>query len=343
MKCVVRPFAKSGLMPAMAFILTVGLAATAAAQIGRQTREHTVLQSAGLNRQPATSQPPAPNAVTIEVVDGQRIITANGIPDHLIGTFPNSGNPNAVRPQSHRYVLNANPVETANRVEARGRAFGVAVNGVVFDPGAAEWFKGERGPWQYEPLSGAVPLGVDANNAHVQPDGSYHYHGLPVGLLNQLGVSRDKHSPLVGWAADGFPIYAQYGHVNPQDAASPIIEHRSGYVLKEGAREAVAGQRLRSETPTGFYDGTFVADYTYVPGHGTLDECNGIVTVTPEFPEGTYAYFLTTDWPVIPRCFASSPSKDFAKGPGNRGARPGGRPSGGGPGGGRPGGPPPQR
>ncbi|MFO1162141.1 MAG: YHYH protein [Reyranellaceae bacterium] len=55
-----------------------------------------------------------------------------------------------------------------------------------------------------EALSGARPLGIDQNKAHVQPDGSYHYHGLPTGLIDRLG-GRGM-GLLVGWAADGFPI-----------------------------------------------------------------------------------------------------------------------------------------
>lgn len=66
--------------------------------------------------------------------------------------------------------------------------------------------------------------------------------------------------------------------------------------------------------PGGYYDGTFLADYEYIEGAGTLDECNGRMTVSPEFPDGTYAYFLTSDFPNIPRCFKGTPSQDFAKG-----------------------------
>ena len=84
--------------------------------------------------------------------------------------------------------------------------FGLCINGVPFDPSAAEWYLGQRGSkWQYEPLAGAILLGVDANNAHVQPTGAYHYHGLPTALLDALRVGPSRHSALVGWAADGFP------------------------------------------------------------------------------------------------------------------------------------------
>ena len=59
--------------------------------------------------------------------------------------------------------------------------------------------------------------------------------------------------------------------------------------------------------PGGSYDGAFVQDYNFVAGAGDLDECNGRMCITPEFPRGTYAYFLTEDWPVIPRGFRGTP------------------------------------
>ncbi|WP_428482422.1 YHYH protein [Pyruvatibacter mobilis] len=347
-----RSTARAGVMPAMAVILAIGMAATAAAQMGPRSRAHTTLQSDGApDRLPATSQAPGTQSVTATVEGDQRIIIASGIPGHAVGRFPNSGNPHSIRAQNYRITLAATPQKADRTTPARGYPFGIALNGVVFDPGAAEWYQGRPGPWQYEPLSGAVPLGLDANNAHVQPNGAYHYQGLPEGLMAQLGVSRDTHSPLIGWAADGFPIYALYGHLDRADPASPIIEHSSGYRLKQGRREPVEarGRFADAPTPGGYYDGTFVADYAYVEGQGTLDECNGTFTVTPDHPEGTYAYFLTRDWPVIPRCFAGTPSESFtamrpARAGGRDGNRDGNRPA-------RPGGPrdgdrfgrPPQR
>jgi hypothetical protein len=94
----------------------------------------------------------------------------------------------------------------------------------------------------------------------------------------------------------------------------------SSYRLKEGLRPG-------GREPEGPYDGTFVADYEYVAGSGDLDECNGRQTVTPEFPEGIYAYFLTANWPVIPRRFRGTPSADFDHGRrGQAGPRFGGGP-----------------
>jgi hypothetical protein len=120
-------------------------------------------------------------------------------------------------------------------------------------------------------------------------------------LFQSLDTEPDRHSPLVGWAADGFPIYALRGWRNPQDPASGVVKLRSGYRLRQGERPAPPGG------PGGRFDGAFIQDYEFVAGHGDLDACNGRFGVTPEFPGGTYAYFLTEEWPVIPRAFRGTP------------------------------------
>ena len=111
----------------------------------------------------------------------------------------------------------------------------------------------------------------------------------------------------MGWAADGFPIYTLYGYSNGQDAKSGVKKLKSSYRLKKGQRPS------GGSNPGGSYDGTFVGDYTYQAGLGDLDDCNGQAAVTPEFPKGTYAYFLTQTWPVIPRCFKGTPDRSFQK------------------------------
>ena len=121
----------------------------------------------------------------------------------------------------------------------------------------------------------------------------------------------------IGWAADGFPIYGLYAYKDPTDADSEVLEMSSSYRLKQGKREEGAG------TPHGAYDGTFTMDYEFQEGVGDLDECNGREGVTPEFPEGTYYYVLTADYPFIPRMFRSTPDRSFERrGPGAHGNRP---------------------
>lgn len=88
------------------------------------------------------------------------------------------------------------------------------MNGVPFDPGAAEfWDRDRNSDWRYEAIGGAINLGLDSNNAHVQPNCAYHYHGLPVGLIESW--PRNLYSAIGGYAADGFPIYAVYGLSDP--------------------------------------------------------------------------------------------------------------------------------
>ena len=98
-------------------------------------------------------------------------------------------------------------------------------------------------------------------------------------------------------------------------------------------------ERKLTPAHAGRYDGTFVPDYEFVEGAGDLDLCNGIGVITPEFPDGMYAYFLTKEWPVIPRCFSGSPDGSFELRMGGGGLggppdgpSPGGHPPGMGPG-----------
>jgi hypothetical protein len=48
--------------------------------------------------------------------------------------------------------------------------------------------------------------------------------------------------------------------------------------------------------------GAFTQDFEYIPGYGDLDECNGRIGVTPEFPDGIYYYMVTDEFPYFSRC-----------------------------------------
>lgn len=244
---------------------------------------------------------PGASKVTLSQDEAELRIVGNGIPDHLVGRFPNAGNPNRITSQDVSLRVPLNPAKAATITPLRrGWNFGVSVQGVVFDPQAAEFWKGDRhSGWDYNALGGAIALGLDTNHAHVQPQGKYHYHGVPLGLTEMLGWSPDRHSPLIGYAADGFPIYALTGN-----SGGAVTEMTSSYRLKTGSRPG-------GQAPGGRYDGTFVQDYTYVKGAGTLDECNGAFTVSSEYPNGTYAYFLSQTFPVVPRCFRGTPDPSF--------------------------------
>lgn len=300
------------------------LATSVIAQGPPPMRKHTANEAKPLQLLPASEKPPAENRESIEEKDESRVIESNAIPEHLVGVFPNRANPHTIEEQRYHFELPANPKPAAeitpthnsSPTGAPNRPFGIALNGVLFDPGTAEFWNADReADWNYEALGGALRLGLDENHAHVQPSGAYHYHGLSPLFLRDSGVDRGIHSPLIGWAADGFPIYALYGYEDPEDVRSPIVAMTSSYQLKKGQRPS------GDEGPGGEYDGAFSRDYEYVENSGTLDECNGRFCITPEFPEGTYAYFLTNHWPVVPRSFRGTPVELRAVGGGERGGK----------------------
>ena len=69
----------------------------------------------------------------------QRSVVANGLPDHAVGTFPNSDNPNTIAAQSITLSASLTPTQTTvNTTFGPGAGKpGIALNGIVFDPGTA--------------------------------------------------------------------------------------------------------------------------------------------------------------------------------------------------------------
>lgn len=251
--------------------------------------------------------------VSITTQGSFRVIRSNGLPDHATGAFPNEGNPNAIAEQHYEYRVPKDPKKTGQTTALGMSPFGVAINGVPFDPGAAEWYEGNpRSGWQYEAMYLGARLGIDQNNAHVQPNGAYHYHGIPTGLMQKLAASGKP--VLIGYAADGFPIYGPFGYKNPQDKNSGLKKLKSSYRFKTGTRPSAPG-------PGGRYDGAFTEDYEYVKALGDLDDSNGRFGITPEYPQGTYHYVITAEYPFIPRSYKGSPDDSFKRrrpGPGMR-------------------------
>ncbi|MFZ9728178.1 MAG: YHYH protein, partial [Candidatus Nanopelagicaceae bacterium] len=102
---------------------------------------------------------------------------------------------------------------------------------------------------------------------------------------------QNQHSPIIGYAYDGNPIYGPYGYSNPVDSTSSIQRLSSGYVLN--------GSRANGPDTGKYPLGSFIDDYRWVPsvnsGITELDENNGRFCVTPDYPNGTYAYFISVD------------------------------------------------
>lgn len=236
----------------------------------------------------------------------KRVLSGNGLPDHPVGTFPNSGNPNPIAAQSVSFSGPLNPALGTAAVFLNGPlGTGYVLNGVKLEAGTGGMatcnnsgstctLTGNVGPWAIEALGQTVfHFGLDVSNGHVQPGGAYHYHGVPKGFVDRLGKGASM--TLIGWAVDGFPIYARYGHSTPADASSPLKLVSSSYRLK------AAPDANRPATAL-FPMGTFLQDHEYVAGLGDLDECNGRTGVTPEFPNGIYHYYATDTYPYLQRC-----------------------------------------
>lgn len=131
-----------------------------------------------------------------------------------------------------------------------------------------------------------------------------------------------QHSPIVGWMFDGYPLYGPYGYSTATNANSGVRRMVSGYALRNGAngttnltvrtnlpqwaarasnRSATLsaseyGPTVSTSYPLGRYteDNDYLGDVGKVQGIDfDLDEYNGRYCVTPEFPNGTYAYFVT--------------------------------------------------
>ena len=250
--------------------------------------------------------------------DTSRTLSGNGVPNHPVtdGVFATK-----VSAQTVSATFPRSPSLSAE-INENLTLKGYALNSVAFDPATAGTCPSEAqsdancdyamgsDPWNMEALPGDISnwkfdFGADASNAHVQPTGTYHYHGIPEGLLDVMSSDKNR-MILVGWAADGFPIYARYGYTDPQDNSSALKIVESSYQLKESSADG------RPST-TFFPLGHFTQDWEYVDGSGDLDECNGREGVTPEYPEGTYHYFVTDAFPFVQRCVhgtvqASSPT-----------------------------------
>ena len=133
---------------------------------------------------------------------------------------------------------------------------------------------------------------LDPGAGFANQNGEYQYLSNPYVMAN---VNIGTHSPLIGYAWDGNPIYGPYGYANANGTGG-IIVNTSSYALSSTPRLNKTGQPIINGLEMAIYTaptGEYIEDFIYVPNLGTLDQCNGRFVVTPEYPTGTYAYFAT--------------------------------------------------
>ena len=136
-------------------------------------------------------------------------------------------------------------------------------------------------------------------NTYVLLTGGEKFYGIPdLERVNGLEDENTSHSPILGWAYDGSPIYGPYGYQNPDGGT--IKQLKSGYELSVDSTH---------RPPIGIFpEGFFVEDYEFTDV-GDLDIHNGRFCVTPDYPNGVYAYFTTLNTIVD----GSGPFKNYKR------------------------------
>ncbi len=239
--------------------------------------------------------------VTVTVSGDERVMFSNALPPWPADDFP-EGNNTDISEQALTYTMALNPVYVGNATQERST--GVSVLGIKFDAGTAQRAQCENDvEYNIEAVNDLIPFGIDVHNAHVQNDGTYHYHNIPISEIEGTELQH------VGFALDGFLIYY-----------SPTDEYPSSYQLRTEDREGVNCTYAEPDFPEITFDstpdGTFQQDYEYIEGSGALDSCNGTVI------DGEYVYFVTDEYPHIPRCLNGEIEGNGGPGQGGEGGPP---------------------
>ena len=277
----------------------------------------------------------AVNCQAVQYSANWAYITTNGIPAYPTGPFLD-GNPSQATDQNAIFKFPLNPSQnTGNPTPTTGGNIGVFVNGVaLFDyrdgvawntstnslcggPGNPPCPGGPTAnmPWNRDAVPAEKP-GFDCSKGHPAM-GNYHHHQNPSAYSLDLTVISNicdlyaadglyainpaQHSPLIGFAYDGFPIYGAYAYANA-DGTGGVVRMKSGYQLRNITDRTVwadgtnvADGPLVNST---YFLGYFREDYEFISHPGQedyLDEHNGRFCVTPEYPQGIYCYFATVD------------------------------------------------
>lgn len=277
------------------------------------------------------------NCQKVEYSDDFVYVSATGVPAYPTGPFQDR-NPSQAEDQGGVYKFPLNPeLNTGTPDATTGGNIGLFINGVaLFDyrdgvawnPSTNALCGGPGNPrcpggpmtsqaWNRDAIP-AEREGFDCAKGH-PANGNYHHHQNPSAFKLDLEVTSDvcnlydaeglyaidstAHAPLIGFAYDGFPIYGAYGFKNV-DGTGGIARMKSGYQLRTITErtEHANGTDVADGPPIDatYFLGYFREDYGFIASadEDVLDEHNGRFCVTPEYPEGTYAYFATVneDW-----------------------------------------------
>lgn len=231
-------------------------------------------------------------------------ISATCIPGYSIG--PWTGDPNIPANMNFVYKITRNPVPNTGTPTAVGLGHvGVWKNGVsIFNTQDAMSYM-SLGYWNqnayvFEGSSFDDCLG------HPAPGGEYHHHVSPKCLYSITDST--EHSPIIGYAFDGYPVYGAYGYTDTSKIGGAVKRMRTGFQIRAiTQRHVLPNGTVLSPADYGpdvsptYPLGSYQEDYNFVAGWGDLDVHNGRWCHTPEYPAGTYAYFVTIDSTLAPQ------------------------------------------
>ena len=129
------------------------------------------------------------------------VVHSDGIPDHDTGPFPNAAQPQ--HRSASRTTRSKSPASRSGRRRSPERRWGRSawpINGVPF-----------YNPYNREGEDAAKVEVFDDCCGHPDPMGRYHYHIYPKCIHTCFKDEPGKHSPLIGYAFDGYAIYGPNG------------------------------------------------------------------------------------------------------------------------------------
>lgn len=177
--------------------------------------------------------------------------------------------------------LPRNVAAASTRTSTGLGAIGIWLNGVSIYNAADGISYNNAGVWNRDAYIFEA-VSFDSCNGHPQQQGVYHIHINPNCLYDYTASS--KHSPIIGFLFDGAPIYGPYGYSVANNPASGISRMTSSYLKKSSL--SVTGRTNGPAVDSTYPLGSFLEDYEYSNGLGSLDEYNGRWCVTPEYPNG---------------------------------------------------------
>jgi len=137
--------------------------------------------------------------VRVTVTPTHLVVQSDGIPTHKTATYPNRDNPNRILKQNYRFLIPREPKFAERTTPLPMGPIGVAINGIPF-----------YNPYNHrgqDAVSGPYAEVFDSCCGHPDPMGRYHYHKHPVCVKSPFRDEPGIHSPLIGFAFDGFAIY----------------------------------------------------------------------------------------------------------------------------------------